>query len=520
MSDPAPVFHPALTEKEFKYYAAEAGQWFWGLAQGAFNEKQTLMQIIVDAVIGMIPLVGDVTATRDLIAVGSGLATDPEKRERTSEWVLLVIFVFALIPVIGGVIKGVGRIALRVTEAAAKDSKAIAKIAEDTIEFLNRMGHKNAEAWFKTLDVLRYQGEILSKFRSFCDAVIISIDRYALKFKDILPQSLLARMTQLSEGFKQIKVLGDKMIPQGLKDLHDRLEYLKKVVHAGGVPPVDKAKTIIAQTRQKTVTYAEEARLIESGAGKKIVRAGQYKQNVANADPKFKHAIDEIYKHKEGFPDLLKSTNSDKNLGVSYHPAIAAASGPIKNEHLSGKTLFRAYGPEGSTHGKKVEKTNAIGFWWGVAKSPKTAEEWRQPYGVLDEFNRNGWLCMVSISENIKIPACTSTVAEQFSKKIPGQYLEGGGKQAAIEALFEKEVMDASKSLYAKGGGKATLSNGVVVEIKQSSWKGINGKIGYGGTVIPGASMTERLGITELQTKTATQVAQGAAKYERNNEDK
>ncbi|NMM10510.1 MAG: hypothetical protein HHJ16_09570 [Polaromonas sp.] len=51
----------------------------------------------------------------------------------------------------------------------------------------------------------------------------------------------------------------------------------------------------------------------------------------------------------------------------------------------------------------------------------------------------------------------------------------------------------------------ATLSHGVEIEVKQSGWKGINGKIGYGETAIPGASVTERLGVTEIQIKAARQ---------------
>ncbi len=105
-----------LSAKEFKLFSVEAGQWLLGTVKGAWNEKLTFSQIVTDAVIGMIPVVGDVTAARDLIAVGSGLATSEEKRSHTMEWVLLVIFIFALIPVIGGVIKGVGRLSLRVTE--------------------------------------------------------------------------------------------------------------------------------------------------------------------------------------------------------------------------------------------------------------------------------------------------------------------------------------------------------------------------------------------------------------------
>ncbi|OLH68232.1 hypothetical protein DXO200_11045, partial [Xanthomonas oryzae pv. oryzae] len=88
---------------------ADVGSWAWGTAQGAFNEKASLSQILVDAVIGMIPLVGDVTAVRDIIAVVIRLIDDPDARESVWEWVLLVVLVFALIPVVGGGIKGVGR---------------------------------------------------------------------------------------------------------------------------------------------------------------------------------------------------------------------------------------------------------------------------------------------------------------------------------------------------------------------------------------------------------------------------
>ncbi|MDR2852973.1 MAG: hypothetical protein LBV61_07990, partial [Burkholderiaceae bacterium] len=66
-----------LSQARFKAIAAEAGGWLWGTVRGAFNEKATFSQIVVDAVIGMIPLIGDVTAVRDLIAVLMGLSDDP-----------------------------------------------------------------------------------------------------------------------------------------------------------------------------------------------------------------------------------------------------------------------------------------------------------------------------------------------------------------------------------------------------------------------------------------------------------
>jgi len=52
------------TVEDFKSTSLEVGQWCWGTLQGAFNEKQTISQVIVDAVIGMVPLLGDATAVR------------------------------------------------------------------------------------------------------------------------------------------------------------------------------------------------------------------------------------------------------------------------------------------------------------------------------------------------------------------------------------------------------------------------------------------------------------------------
>lgn len=105
---------------ERKIIVLDSVQWVWKTLKGSFNEKQTISQIIVDAAIGMIPVVGDVTAVRDIIAITIGLSQDEEKRKDKFHWMALVLLVFALIPVTGGVIKGVGRMLLKGGKNAAK----------------------------------------------------------------------------------------------------------------------------------------------------------------------------------------------------------------------------------------------------------------------------------------------------------------------------------------------------------------------------------------------------------------
>ncbi len=510
----------ALEPSHFKQIATEVSGWLWGTVQGAWNEKQTVSQIIVDAVIGMIPLVGDATAVRDLLAVGTGLAESPEKRESKWQWVLLVVLLLALIPVLGGVLKGVGRLVIRAAEDAMKEAPRLVELSKDIVALLNRLGHKDAVQWLRALDFGKYEAQLVERCKAFCDTVILAINRYALKFQKILPQSFVSRMESMSRGFAAIKDAADKMIPQAVKDLNEYLLKIQAHLVAGGVPPLNRAIVYEAQTGRKVVTYAEEARLIESGSKKAIIHAGKFPQNLAD-----KASVSKVYTYENGFPNLIgRSSSADvadaegKVTSVEYYSAIAAATGKIKNVDLGdeGAVLFRAFGPEGTTHGVQVGASNPGGFWWGLGEAPKSAEQWRQEYAVLDEFNRNGMVAVVRVppGKKVSVPACTSTVSEQYGRNIAGQYLEGGGKQAAIDFSLApdlKDVSDVMQRLAKRGGGKATLPNGIVVEVRQSGWKGINGKVGYGTDVIPGAGMTERLGVTELQSKVGeTAVHQGA----------
>mgnify|MGYP003703962973 CR=1 FL=1 len=510
----------ALQASEFKQIAAEVSGWLWGTVQGAWNEKQTLSQIITDAVIGMIPLVGQATAARDIIAVGSGLAENPEKRESTWQWVLFVVLLLSLIPIMGGVLKLTGRLTIRAAKEAAENAPKLAALADDMVAVLNRLGHKDAVKWLRALDFAKYEAQLIERCRAICDVVILSINRYIVRFQKVLPEKFVLRMQAVAHGFEQVKIAADKMIPKAVKELNAQLKKIQANMIAGGVPAPGRAVVYEAQTGRKVVTYADEARVIESGAKKEIIHAGKYPQNMASTHEGAKADIAKVYQHEDGFPNLLGRVEKPKVNGteIPYYGAIAASSGKIKNVDLGkeGVTLFRAFGPGGTTLGKEVRSSTAGGFWWGIGDAPKTAQEWRQKSAVLDEWNRNGMVAIMRIPPGgkVKVPACTSTISEQFGKDIAGQYLEGGGKQAAIDFALAPDLAEVSKmleKLAKRGGGKVMLSSGVLLEVRQSGWKGINGKVGYGSEVIPGAGVVERLGVTEMQSKVAQTGVQQSA---------
>lgn len=460
-----------------KRIALDVMNWMWGTVQGAFNDKMDLSQIVTDAVIGMIPLVGDVTAARDLIAISLGLAGDEHKRQDKMQWVLLVIFVFALIPVFGGVVKGVGRLALNVTEDVAKN----AKLLEDVIAFLNRIGHGNAVKWLRELDVLKYQGQVLERFNALMDALIKATERTRIKLGPVLPDSLLAKLQAWGKGFKKVKEAGAKMIPEGVKELHAKLLRLQQLVYRG------EWHTITPGTRN--VVRETEGRLIEETevAAERTAHGG-WRQNAASAVGKrseIEARIAKVYKWQEGYPDLAKRTGPTA-LEKDVYQQIAAFSGPIKATQVQGgEYILRVHIPG-----------SAGGPWWvrlpaGVTEANwreflKNGKEWRELLAVLDEFSKNGAFSICRVKPAHSINAWEGRAAEQFGMSNPGQYLPGGMMQLYTEA-WSKSFNEAVDWIVSEG---------------KTGWTDLEG-VGYaaGNVKAAGAARVQRLEADEEQSK-------------------
>jgi hypothetical protein len=457
-----------------KRIALDVMDWMWGTVQGAFNEKMDLSQIITDAIIGMIPLVGDVTAARDLIAISLGLAGDEHKRQDKMQWMLLVIFVFALIPVFGGVVKGVGRLALNVTEDIARNTKVL----EEVIAFLNRIGHGNAVKWLKELDVLKYQAEVLGKFNALMDTLVKATERIRVKLGPVLTDSLLLRLKAWGEGFKKVKEAGSKMIPEGLKELHARLLRLQQLVYRGEWHAVTPG--------MRNVTREAEARLVEDGAVVAERSAhGGWKQNPASEADKAKIAT--VYKWQEGYPDLLDKIE-DTALEKKVFVKIAAFSGPVKASKVKGgEYILRIH--------TAIPKT-AAGAWWvrlppGVTEANwrevlKNGKQWREVLAVLEEFSMNGAFSICRVKPGHSINAWEGRAAEQFGMQNPGQYLPGGMVQLYTEAWSKS--FDDSVEWLVRGGA--------------TGWTDLLG-IGYaaGNVKLAGAARVQRLDQNEEQSK-------------------
>ncbi|WP_460191413.1 hypothetical protein [Klebsiella variicola] len=285
----------------------------------------------------MIPLVGDVTAVRDLIAVSIGMAKEPKKRESVTEWVFLVILLFALIPVIGGVIKGVGRLALRVTTKAAENVETLG----DVIKFLNRVGEGDAVKWLNKLNVVEYQAQLIEKMSDFCNTMITAINQILkARVGRMLPEKWQAELLRVRDGFAALQSLASRMIPQALKELDAKLRVLQALVYKGEI------HTIATGTGRAEVRREAEAYLIERPlreAPKQGTRFPSIHAEVLHED-----RLRRKYS-KEGYPDLFsRKPEKSPAFGNSLvYANIASFSGEItaKNaREMAGSTIFRAFG--------------------------------------------------------------------------------------------------------------------------------------------------------------------------------
>lgn len=370
------------------------------------------------------------------MAVSIGMSQDPVKRNDTTQRVLLVVLIFALIPVVGGVIKGVGRLLLKVTGDVAKD----AELLKAVVQFLNRMGHGDAPKWLKALDLAKYQAQVVTRLKDFCATVRVAIQRsLAARVGRMLPDKWRAALERVSSGFHAIQDMADQIVPEAIKELNAKLKVLQNMVYRGEVYEI--ATGGAPKLEREVEAYLQERRLARD------IRRGRFPSADCLADGgKVEALLKARYGPKiaEGWPNILATRGKMPLFGKKdVFIDIASFSGEIKAltaKELAGKKVYRVFGNPselapykgGSSAGGRSPA------FWGVGEPPKTAEEWRRLAAVLDTWNGNGFIVVMQLPHDFgeRVPmakAWAGKIAEQYGTAIPVQYLEGGGDQLIVD---------------------------------------------------------------------------------------
>lgn len=403
---------------DFKSASMDTGNWLWGMAQGGFNEKQTIGQVVTDAVISMFPIAGEVTAARDVIAASIRLAQYPEKRKETLEWVGLVLPLLALVPLLGGALKGIGKLVLMAGKHADQDKK----IFEACVWLLNKVGEGNAVKFIKELDFTKYAAPIIKGAKNTIRTIGEGIDAVLVKFGNIIPDAARQHMLALKEQLSKVTLLIDSMVPQALKDLNNKLKHIQTLAYQGewhAIPGAGKA-----------ITRETEARLLHEG---------NIAQHIKDLKIKFPRNTKADFVPAKGWPDLVKEAKTidmpDGSKFIDYS-VIHAFHGPMTAKPIpTGTTIYRVLTSDA--------RSKAEGAWW-TAIDPKSIQGvyWRVKFAVCESWSINGKYVKYIVKDKPlhawegKVSSqvdTAKTLRDGTSNKAYGQYLEGGETQLYID---------------------------------------------------------------------------------------
>lgn len=221
----------------------QAKDFILGALMGEFNGSPSIWQTLLDTAIGMVPILGEIGDVRDLIAFATKFTNDPNEMNDPWNWVGVAGAGIGLVPVVGGAIKGVTKLA-RNADLIQEVRKLAPPIVEAVIDFArkadwNALGNQTANLWDETLVAVRNLASFLKeKASAFKDAIVP-------KLGVLQPQLIDGRypddgfLSQMIDNIDRIRSTGREKIKNAFAFIQGKLDELS--VSSGrvltGIPP-------------------------------------------------------------------------------------------------------------------------------------------------------------------------------------------------------------------------------------------------------------------------------------------
>ena len=404
--------------------ASEVGDYLWrgatavgdtvvGTVAGEFSQKRNTGAIVIDAVISMFPVAGEVTAARDAIAITIRMCDDPKDREDKWEWVALVLCLLAVVPLAGGLLKGVGKLLMR----AVEKSEDLAKLCKEILAVIRKAGLGDAVQWLRKLDFAQYQEVVLKAFGTMLERFGKALNFILNKLGSVIPKQVEGYIRKLLPTLDELRKVGDTRIAQGIKDLMRLLEEVRGHL-------VEGTWTEVYVGAGTTRTMTEEARLAHLAEDTKSLG--------------HKPMTAKDYVPKDGWPDLL---------AFKVHEAVGTFSVEAPLEAITrapGQTMIRVVDT------RYLESPRTIpGRFWTDSLAPN-GTVWRTQSAIKHGWSMNGSYATMQVPTReamealgIAVPAnwdgmrlWKGKIAEQLDDEQPGasmRLLVGGDLQFFVD---------------------------------------------------------------------------------------
>ena len=413
-----------MTSSSISQAASEVGDYLWrgatavgdtvvGAVAGEFSQKRNTGAIVIDAVVSMFPVAGEVTAARDAIAITIRMCDDPKDREDKWEWVALVLCLLAVVPVAGGLLKGVGKLLMR----AVEKSEDLAKLCKEIVAIIRKAGLGDAVQWLRKLDFAQYQEVVVKGFGTMLDRIGKALNFILNKLGSVIPMQVERYIRGLLPMLDELRKLGDTRIAQAVKDLMRLLEEVRGHLVEGTWADV----SVGAGT---TRTMTEEARLAHLAEDTKSL--GHTPMTAKSYVP------------KDGWPDLMAFKINECIGTFSVKAPLEAIT------WTPGQTMIRVVDT------RKLDKPYTIpGRFWADKLAPN-GTVWRTQSAVKHGWSMNGSYATMQVPTReamealgIAVPASwdgmrlwKGKIAEQLDDEEPGatmRLLVGGDLQFFVD---------------------------------------------------------------------------------------
>lgn len=401
---------------DFWNAAKQVGEWTGGGLQGEFNQKMTLGQIVFDAILSMFPVVGEATAVRDLIAIILRMINNEKEYKDVLNWISIILCLLPLIPIVGGVVKGIGRLLVSVIRDATK----VKEVASAILAFLRKMGYGDPIVFINKLKFSQYQSQLLKEFKTVIARLKSAMDFIQKNMSTVLPKEVLNFIKILKPQLDQLSQLADKMIPEAIKKLDQALDQVRTEM----IQQMNQAGAKIGGGQTKVMT--NEARLTTAA-----------RQSIASKG--HKPSSRSHYKHKEGWPDLAsKVKGKAANLEPNYDV--------IKSFSIKVNIIAKLYKPGTKLGLKRIVNEgnpNKAGDYW-ANKMPVNGKAWRLDYAVKSHWSLNG--AFVGLD---RVP--TVTELEKLGISVPKDWKGLKTWEGKVAEQLDDEGVGASKLLLPGG---------------------------------------------------------------------
>jgi hypothetical protein len=208
----------------------EASNFIIGSLMGEFNNEPSIWQTLLDTAIGMIPIVGEIGDVRDLIAFVAKFTNDPAEMQDFWNWVGVGGAGLGLIPVVGGALKGVTKLA-RNADLIQEIRKLAAPVVDAIIDFARKAD------WSA---LIKQTSDFFDKILGTVEGILIKLNESISNFRNLIPQLGLQLQPEIGklpdEGFfadmadrvRELRRTAPKKIEEGFAFIKGKLDELAK----------------------------------------------------------------------------------------------------------------------------------------------------------------------------------------------------------------------------------------------------------------------------------------------------